>query len=196
MSIIGLISIGIIADFLALVAVLWFGSQASDREGSRDKDTVGQALTPEGVAEAVRCLGYVPVMQDDHVEFRISGQPYRISTKDLPVLKIETSFLLDGDNLDYRLLLDATTSVSIEKQHLIDFFPSRREEGFRIFSSISAFEPDRICFRESLIYYVNLIAETEREVCDCYNDLIDKKELEESYLNWVDKDALSRKRPS
>ena len=196
MGIIGLICIGIIADLLALVAVLWFGSQASDRERSRDEDAVRQALTPEGVADAVRCLGYVPVMQDDHVEFRISGQPYRISTKDLPVLKIETSFLLDGDNLDYGILLDATASVSIKKQDLIDFFPSRREEGFRIFSSISAFEPDRICFRESLIYYVNLIAETEREVCDCYNELIDKKEFEESYLNWVDKDALSRKRPS
>ena len=61
---------------------------------------------------------------------------------------------------------------------------------------IIAVEPDRICFRESLLYYVNLIAESEREVCDCNNDLIDKKEFEESYLNWVDKDALSRKRPS
>ena len=196
MSIIGLISIGIIADLLALVALLWFGSQASNRKESRNEDAVGQALTPEGVAEAVRCLGYVPIMHDDRVEFRIDGRPYRISTKDLPVLKIETSFLLDGDGLDFGILLEATASVSIKKHDLIVFFPSRREEGFRIFSSISAFEPDRICFRESLIYYVNLIAESEREVCDCYNDLIDKKEFEESYLNWVDKDALSRKRPS
>lgn len=199
MILVCLVIIGVLAAATGAMAVLYVLERKDTRtkhEDSRNEDAVGQALTPEGVADAVRCLGYVPVMQDDHVEFRISGQPYRISTKDLPVLKIETSFLLDSDNLDYGILLDATSSVSIKKQDLIDFFPSRREEGFRIFSSISAFEPDRICFRESLIYYVNLIAETEREVCDCYNDLIDKKEFEESYLNWVDKDALSRKRPS
>ena len=194
-----LVIIGVLAAATGAMAVLYVLERKDTRtkpEDSRGEDTKERPLTPEGVADAVRCLGYVPVMQDDHVEFRISGQPYRISTKDLPVLKIETSFLLGGDNLDYGILLDATASVSIKKQDLIVFFPSRREEGFRIFSSISAFEPDRICFRESLIYYVNLIAETEREVCDCYNNLIDKKEFEESYLNWIDKDALSRKRPS
>ena len=198
-----LVIIGVLAAATGAMAVLYVLERKDTRtkhEDSRNEDAVGQALTPEGVADAVRCLGYVPVMQDDHVEFRISGQPYRISTKDLPVLKIETSFAATVDNPDYDILLNAAFYVSHGTQELISMFPSCAEQGFRIRSEISAFEPDSTRFRESLIYYINLIHDCEDKFCDYYDEHIDKKiafkELADSYLNLVDMDAMSRRRPS
>lgn len=195
-----LVIIGVLAAATGAMAVLYVLERKDTRtkpEDFRGEDTEERSLTPEGVADAVRCLGYVPVMQDDHVEFRISGQPYYIYTKDLPFMKLETKAIFENpiEESDYEFLIYATASVSENKQHLIEITPTGITDR-NIQCCIAAFEPDRICFRESLIYYVNLIAETKREVCDCYNNLIDKKEFEESYLNWVDKDALSRKRPS
>lgn len=197
MSIIGLISIGIIADLLALVALLWFGSQASNRKESRNEDAVGQALTPEGVAEAVRCLGYVPIMHDDRVEFRIDGQPYYIYTKDLPFMKLETKAIFENpiEESDYEFLIYATASVSEKKEHLIDITPTGIADR-NIQCCIAALEPDRIYFRDSLRFYINLIQDSEGLVCDCFNKYIDEKYAFQDMLNQISEDSRLRKRPS
>lgn len=193
-----LVIIGVLAAATGAMAVLYVLERKDTRskhEESRNEDAVGQALTPEGVAEAVRCLGYVPIMHDDRVEFRIDGRPYYIYTENLPLLKIKTAFVLNVDNPDNILFCRAASMVMSDKQGLIQLLISGAQDC-TLESTIATLEPDRIYFRDSLRFYINLIQDSEGLVCDYYNKYIDEKYAFEDMLNWVSENTLLRKRPS
>ena len=152
-----------------------------------------QELTPEGVADAVRSCGYVPIMHEDNVEFKAGGHLYCVRTKELPYLVVESTRLYDADILDMDLFRQAAARITEETGIVKLSLFSDGELRIRT----EAYEPDSFYFRESLKGYIGGIEDANVRICDCYDKCKGEKrirqELEDFYLHRDNGNGKARK---
>ena len=156
-------------------------------------NTENRELTQEGVADAVRFCGYVPIMHEDNVEFRAGDNKYRIRTKELPYLVVESTRRYDADGLDMDLFRYAANRIMEETGIVKLSLSSDGELRLRA----EAYEPDSDYFRDSLKGYIGGIEGADERVCDCYDECLEAKRirqaLEDYCLHRDNRNGKSRK---
>lgn len=192
-----LISLLVMTAIAGAATVLYFKERIAHKEFRdfhfRFMGSEGQELTPEGVAEAVRFNGYVPIMHEDNVEFKAGGHLYHIRTKDLPYLVVESTRLYDTDMLDMDLFRQAAARITEETGIVKLSLFSDGELRIRT----EAYEPDSFYFRDSLKGYIGGIEGANVRICDCYDECREEKrirqELEDFYLHRDNESGKARK---
>lgn len=192
-----LISLLVMTAIAGAATVLYFKERMAHREFRdfhyRFMGNERQGLTPEGVAEAVRLNGYVPIIHEDNVEFRVGDDLYHIWTKDLPYIVVETTRSYDPDRLDMDLFRQAAVGITEEK-HLVKLTLSPEGE-LRI--QTQAYEPDRVYFRDSLKIYISNMEDADERLCERYYEIRNsqnlRKELEDFYLHRDNGNGKARK---
>lgn len=182
-----LISLLVMTAIAGAATVLYFKERIAHKDFRdfhyRFMGNERQELTPEGVAEAVRFNGYVPIIHEDSVEFRVGDNLYHIRTKDLPYLVVETTRSYDPDRLDMDLFRQAAGRITEETGIVKLSLSSDGELRIRA----EAYEPDRLYFRDSLKGYIGGIEGADVRICDCYDECREEKrirqELEDFYLH-------------
>lgn len=192
-----IISLLVMTAIAGATTVLYFKERMAHKDFRdfyyRFMDNERKVLTPEGVAEAVRFNGYVPIIHEDNVEFIAGDNLYHIRTKELPYLVVESTRLYDADTLDMDLFRQAAARITEEKGIVKLSLSSDGKLRIRT----EAYEPDGMYFRETLKGYIGGIEGANVRVCDCYNECRKEKrireELEDFYLHPGDKTNKNRK---
>ena len=192
-----LISLLVMTAMAGAATVLYFKERMAHKEFRdfhyRFLGNERQELTPEGVADAVRFNGYVPIIHEDNVEFRVGGHIYHIQTKELPYLVVESTRSYDPDKLDMDLFRQAAARITEETGIVkLSLFPDGE-----LYIRTEAYEPDRFYFRDSLKGYIGGIEGADVRICECYDECREekriRKELEDFYLHPGDKTNKNRK---
>lgn len=192
-----IISLLVMTAIAGAATVLYFKERMAHKEFRdfhfRFLGNERQGLTPEGVADAVRSCGYVPIMREDNVEFKAGGHLYHIQTKELPYLVVESTRLYDADMLDMDLFRQAAARITEETGIVKLSLSSDGELRIRT----EAYEPDSFYFRDSLKGYIGGIEGADVRICDCYEECREEKrirqELEDFYLHRDNGKGKARK---
>ena len=130
-------------------------------------------ITPQLISDAVKFAGYVPLVSDNFVEFRIQGEKYFIRTERLPYLTVDKGYVVDPEDFDIELMRQAaaivTRDIFIGKITLSD-------DGTVLRFQADAFEPSYGHFRDSIQNYLSIIVDTQERFREVYDDLREKKE--------------------
>lgn len=133
-------------------------------------------ITPQLVADAVKHVGYVPVVSDGSVEIRIQGEKYFIRTERLPYLTVEKGYSVTPEDFDMELMRQA---AAIATRDIFIGKVLMSEDGNILLFQADAFEPSYGHFRDSIQSYLDIIIDSQERLRNVYEDLRKKKEEQE-----------------
>lgn len=133
-----------------------------------------EALTPELVCQAVKTNGYVPVMHQDCVVFKVQGETYAIFTDRLPILTLYKGYNIDKSDYDIRLLKEAcirtTYDIIMAKASVDD-----DETGMCFRIAVSEHCYGNFC--ASLERYISVLDDAAKRSQLFYDELLKEQEI-------------------
>ena len=134
-------------------------------------------LTVEGIAEAIKYVGYVPDPTEGWIRFMIQGEPYYVETGRLPRIFILRQFHIDPKEWEMDILRQAAHQMSddlvMAKATIADEADDEGCFGIRFF--VAAEDRNYASFRDNLLDYIGLVDESQRRMHEIYDGVIKEK---------------------
>lgn len=131
-------------------------------------------LSPDGIEEAVRHMGYVPDKSENWVRFMVAGEPYYVETERLPSVFLIRQFSVDTKEWEMDLLKHAAHLMSDELIMVkATFDEDEQGTGLRFF--VAALDANNASFRENLPKYLSIIEDGRRKMHEIYEQLVKEK---------------------
>ncbi len=148
----------------------------------KEPDSPEAPLTLDGIADAVRHIGYVPELDEDMVIFMVAGERYYADASRLPTIFIVKEYGLDTKVYEIDLMKEAAHQMSDDLIMLKAFIiEDDGRTGLRFL--IAALDANIASLRMNLPRYINIIEDGRRSLNEHYQELVKAKETVAKTIN-------------
>lgn len=148
----------------------------------RELESLDAPLTLDGIAEAVRYIGYVPELDEDMVIFMVAGERYYVDASRLPTIFFVKEYGLDTKEYEIDLMKNAAHQMSDDLIMLKAFIiEDDGRTGLRFL--IAALDANIASLRKNLPRYINIIEDGRRSLNEHYQELVKAKQTAAKTIN-------------
>lgn len=142
-------------------------------------------LDKESAMEAIRFNGFVPEADERWITFMYQGEQYFIDAERFPVMLMMKHYNFAPKDYDMDLMHKAARQVSDDLIMAKVRFTCEEEDEAGIFFQIAAIENKYGHFKDCLMRYISIIAESQARMSKLYNDMAAKRKETLSVLSQL-----------
>ena len=144
----------------------------------------GKSLTVEGIADAVRHVGYKPDCGEDWVAFNVGDERYEIDADWLPTLFVTHLYTIDKEKWDLDIMKKAAHIMSDELAMVKALIRDDQEKPtLRFF--IAALDRTSTSLKYNIKSYLGSIDNASRRMIEIYDKLMEEQNPSTQLVNSV-----------